>query len=69
MNDIQLRWITRTETVPHERDEYPSWKVKTKVLQYRKYYDRAVRAGFHSDFRLGGSSDWCWSDWMDVPDA
>ena len=68
MNDIQLRWATRTEERFHERDECPSWEVRTKVLQYRKYYDRTMRAGFRSDFRCGGTADWGWSEWMDVPD-
>lgn len=69
MNDIQLRWATRTEERFHERDECPSWEVKTKVLQYRKYYNRSVYAANNWGLPLTCKiEDWGWSEWMDVPD-
>lgn len=63
MNDIQLRWKERVVEVPSRPGRFD----RIKVLQYRKYYDRTMRAGFPSDFRCGGIADWGWSEWMDVP--
>lgn len=69
MNDVQLRWFNKGIIVQHERGdcEYTTFK---KVLQYRKFYNRAVyAAGSNCGFLLGGIEDWGWSDWMDVPEA